>query len=88
MKRIMVRVNGSLAAALGTSRLTVQLPQAGTLADLLTDLAEQYPSCNEILARAVPMAGGKHLSPDTVLPASQEVALLMPIAGGSHCTLF
>lgn len=79
---ISVRVNGSLAEALGTSRLTVQLAQGATLASLVADLGERYPQSKGNLARAVPMVGGKHADRSHVLSDDQEIALLMPIAGG------
>ncbi|HZD11222.1 MAG TPA: MoaD/ThiS family protein [Candidatus Binatia bacterium] len=82
MKTVFVRLNGSLAEALGTSRLTVQLPEPATLADLIANLSKRHPSTVELLSRAVPVSGGKHLGATFVLPADQEVALLMPIAGG------
>ncbi len=80
--RVTVRVNGSLAAALGRSRLTVELPQRATLADLLSELSRRYPEHQELIYRAAPLTGGRHLSASTILTSSQEVALLMPIAGG------
>lgn len=82
MKTISVRVNGSLAETLGASRLTVQIPQQATVGDLVTDLARRHPATADMLARAVVVTGGKHIEPSTVLSDNQEVALLMPIAGG------
>lgn len=82
MKTIIVRVNGSLAEALGTSRLAVQAPSSATVGDLVSQLQKQHPGAADLFVRAVPVAGGKHLDPATELLHQQEIALLMPIAGG------
>ncbi|MFW6098052.1 MAG: MoaD/ThiS family protein [Chloroflexota bacterium] len=82
MKTISVRVNGSLVEMLGASRLTLQLPQQATVADLVQELSRRHPQTTDLLARAVAVAGGKHIEPSTVLTDNQEVALLLPIAGG------
>lgn len=82
MKTILVRVNGALAEALGTSRLAVQLPEQATAGDLVADLGHRHPATGDILTRAVVVTGGKHIAPSTILSDNQEVALLMPISGG------
>jgi molybdopterin converting factor small subunit len=82
MKTILVRVNGALAEALGTSRLGVQLPSSATVGDLIAHLQRQYPQAAELFSRAAPVASGKHLDPTAGLTHQQEIALLMPIAGG------
>ncbi len=80
--QITVRVNGSLASTLGTSRLTATLPDEATIDTLLTQLQQQYPDSAEILRISVPIIAGQHQLNDTVLYNGQEVALLVPIAGG------
>lgn len=77
-----VRVNGSLAEALGTSRLTVTLTPTATVADLLRDLRAQHPDHARLVSQAVIVSGGEHLGPTSVLTDNQNIALLMPIAGG------
>lgn len=82
MKTIFVRVNGALAEALGTSRLAVQLPSAATVGDLIDYLQSKHPQAAELFSRAAPVSSGKHLDPTAALTHQQEIALLMPIAGG------
>lgn len=77
-----VRVNGSLAEALGSSRHTIQVPQGATVSDLLDAFSAQHPGAADLISRAVAVAGGKHVAPATKLAENQEMALLMPIAGG------
>lgn len=82
MKTITVRVNGSLVEALGASRTTLQLPPTATVSDLVTALADRHPAAGDLLARAVVVMGGKHVERSAMLDDRQEIALLMPIAGG------
>lgn len=79
---ISVRVNGSLAELLGTSRLTMQVGEGQTLGSLVAELEKRFPHSKEMLARAVPMAAGRHTDYSYVFTREEEIALLMPIAGG------
>ena len=79
---ISVRVNGSLAQLLGTSRLTMQVVEGETLGSLVAELEERFPHSKEMLGRAVPMAGGRHTDHSYVFTQEEEIALLMPVAGG------
>ncbi|MCX6065345.1 MAG: MoaD/ThiS family protein [Chloroflexi bacterium] len=84
---IHVRFGSGLVLGNGLSRITVALyPSSGTMessatvADLLKYLREQYPVAP--LATAVAVINGEHVSLTTPLSDGQEVALLLPIAGG------
>ena len=80
--QITVRANGPLAQSLGVPRLYLSLPDDATIEHLLTTLREQHPDSAEILELAVPIIAGQHQSSTTTLKAGQEVALLIPVAGG------
>lgn len=77
-----VRFSAGLAPLVGNTRLQVNLDDQATLADLLTHLCRQYPDLKQKLNSAVFMAAGRHLSPVDPLTSEQEVALLLPVAGG------
>jgi molybdopterin synthase catalytic subunit/molybdopterin synthase sulfur carrier subunit len=79
---INVRINGELARDLGTARLQVAVAEPATLADLLEQLRQQYPRSRPKLESAIPFSVGQHLPPTASLADGQEVALLMPVAGG------
>ena len=79
---IQVRVNGALAQELGTVRLNVTFDEHPTVDDLLTVLCRQYPAAQAKFKQAVPIVAGQHLPKTTMLSDGQEVALLLPIAGG------
>ena len=80
--QIQTRLSGELAQLVGTPRLVVTLPPDATVADLVTQLRQQYPAAVQYLDTAVPIIAGRHVSPTELLTAGQEVALLLPIAGG------
>jgi molybdopterin converting factor small subunit len=79
---INVRVNGVLAQDMGTSRLRVQVEGVASVTDLLDELRLQYPESAQKLSQAIPIVDGQHLAPTADLADEQEVALLMPVAGG------
>ncbi len=77
-----VRLNGQLATTIGAPRLQLSLPDHASVAHLVALLAEQYPQAAALVARAIPVVDGRHVSAATPLAGAGEVALLMPIAGG------
>jgi len=79
---ISVRLNGELVRLAGRARMNIQLADSATVADLIDSLSKQEPTLADHLARAVPVVGGRHATSDQALADGQEVALLMPVAGG------
>ena len=80
--QITIRVNGSLLTSLGRPRLYVETAENTTVAELQQQLQREYPAQADSFRIAVPVAAGKHLTPETRLLANQEVAFLIPLAGG------
>ncbi|MCB0214560.1 MAG: MoaD/ThiS family protein [Anaerolineae bacterium] len=79
---IRVRLGAGLAPKAGNPRLTVTLDASATVADLVSYLREQEPTLAHKLNVAIPMVAGQHAAPSQLLQSGQEVALLMPVAGG------
>lgn len=77
---ILVRLGASLSLGNGMARATVTLAPGATVDDLLGCLLDQYPTLP--INTAVPVIGGESVSRTTSLFDGQEVALLLPIAGG------
>ncbi len=77
-----IRINGTLSQEIGSTRIQVDLQENATVNDLISQLAVRYPLAEATLQNAIPFAAGKHLSPETVLTSTTQLALLMPIAGG------
>jgi molybdopterin converting factor small subunit len=78
-----VRLGAGLATAAGTRRLSVTLPQGATVDTLLDRLAELEPGMASGLGSALPVVRGTHAERAHELTEGDEVALLIPVAGGS-----
>ena len=81
--KISVRLGAGLSNLAGRPRLVIELKEAATIADLLTYLKTEYPAIADRVDRTVPMISGRAVPPTEPLAAGQEVALLLPVAGGS-----
>ncbi len=79
---INVRMSLGLAKLAGNTRLRVMLDEGATVADLLDHLCSQYPALKQKLNIAVAIVSGRHATASQTLSHGQEVALLIPIAGG------
>ncbi len=80
--RIHARFNGGLIEIFGGARLTVSLPEGATLSELVHCLREHHPGASSGLGSALLILHGQHISPDEPLAEGQEVAFLLPVAGG------
>ena len=79
---VQVRLGSGLATAAGTRRLRVALPQDATVETLLDHLRRLEPAMAAGLDAALPVVGGVHASRRQRLSDGDEVALLIPVAGG------
>lgn len=77
-----IRINGLLAQEIGTTRLHVDVNPSTTIEALIQELKAKYPQSAETLQVAIPFVGGRHLDKTTTLKQGQQIALLMPAAGG------
>ncbi|GBL36904.1 hypothetical protein EMGBD1_05910 [Anaerolineaceae bacterium] len=82
--QIMVRLAGSLAERAGAPRIAVELPEPATVAAIIGELQRLHPQIAAVAASAIAVVAGRHASPDDVVNSSQEIALLLPVAGGSQ----
>ncbi len=80
---VRVRLSAGLAPTQGNSRLLITLAENATIADLLDHLCVKHPELALKISRAIPIIAGRHAAPSDHLTDSQEVALLLPAAGGS-----
>ena len=79
---INVRLSASLARLAGSSHLWLTLAQEATVADLFHHLRTHYPALDSKLNIAVAIISGRHTSPSQPLHDGDQVAILIPIAGG------
>lgn len=79
---IRVRLSAGLTPLVGNSRLSVSLSENATVTDLLDYLRAEYPALASKINSALPMISGRPVAPAHRLTEAQEVALLLPAAGG------
>jgi molybdopterin synthase sulfur carrier subunit len=80
---VQVRLGSGLATAAGIRRLRVELPGEATVDALLTRVGELEPAIAPALDSALPVVKGTHASRTQALTDGDEVALLIPVAGGA-----
>jgi len=81
--RVQVRLGAGLATAAGSRRLTVALPDDASVETLLAELGELEPELAAGLDSALPVVRGMHADRDQRLNDGDDVALLIPVAGGA-----
>ena len=82
--RVNIRLSGELATQAGRHRFTMSLAAGATVADLLVQLRQEYPQLWPRIVAAVPIISGKHVTQAESLADGQEIAFLLPIAGGNR----
>jgi molybdopterin converting factor small subunit len=80
--RIDIRLGSGLAQLAGGPRLEVDVAEGATVDDLLHRVAEARPALAPGLPSTLTVVRGSQVGADRVLQEGEEVALLMPVAGG------
>lgn len=80
--RVKIRLSGELATLAGRHRFSMAVADGATVGDLLDMLRQEYPELLPRLDIAVPIITGRHVTQAEPLADGQEVAFLLPIAGG------
>jgi molybdopterin synthase catalytic subunit/molybdopterin synthase sulfur carrier subunit len=80
--QVNIRLSGQLANLAGRHRFTIPLEDGATVGDLLTLLRQEQPQLWPTMDTAVPIISGRHVTPSEPLADGQEIAFLLPIAGG------
>lgn len=80
--RVKVRLSGGLARLVGLPRLQVEVEEQATVGILFRRLEEGYPFLAPHLPTAIAIVHGDHAGMERELAHDEEVALLVPVAGG------
>jgi molybdopterin converting factor small subunit len=80
--RVRVRLGAGLSRFADAPLLSVELAEGASVDDLLAALGSEQPGLAPALRSALPVLGGEHVERDKSLRAGDEVALLIPVAGG------
>jgi len=78
-----LRLGGGLARAARSVRLSLEMDDQATVADLLSLLTKNYPNLTSELEGAIVFVEGRHVGRAHQLLPDQELALVQPVAGGS-----
>jgi molybdopterin converting factor small subunit len=81
--RIRVRLGAGLSRFADAPLLSVDLAEGASVDDLLAALGTQQPSLEPALPSVLPVVAGTHAERSQRLHAGDEVALLIPVAGGA-----
>ena len=81
--RIRVRLGAGLSRFADAPLLSIDLADGASVDDLLAALGTQQPSLEPALPSVLPVRAGEHVEREQRLQAGDEVALLIPVAGGA-----
>jgi len=81
--RIRVRLGAGLSRFADAPLLSIDLAEGASVDDLLAALGAQQPSLEPALKSALPVLAGTHVEREQRLEPGDEVALLIPVAGGT-----
>ena len=84
--QIRVRLGAGLSRFAGSPLLALELPEGGSVEDLYAAIGERYPELAPALPSALPVVAGMHVERATARRPGDEVALLIPVAGGAGPT--
>jgi molybdopterin converting factor small subunit len=81
--RVRVRLGAGLSRFAEAPLLSIDLDEGSSVDDLLALLGTQQPSLEPALPSVLPVVAGAHVERYHRLHAGDEVALLIPVAGGA-----
>lgn len=80
--QVRVRFGAGLARLAGVPLLTLEVPDGMTVGGLFAYLGETHAGVAPALRSALPVVAGSHVERERPLEPGEEVALLIPVAGG------
>jgi len=80
--RVRVRLGAGLSRFADAPLLSLELAEGASVDDLLAALGAEQPALAPALQSVLPVVSGSHVERDQRLNAGDEVALLIPVAGG------
>jgi molybdopterin converting factor small subunit len=81
--RVRVRLGAGLSRFADAPLLSIELAEDARVDDLLATLGAEQPDLAPALPSVLPVVAGTHVERDQPLRAGDEVALLIPVAGGA-----
>jgi molybdopterin converting factor subunit 1 len=84
--RVTVKLFARFREVVGSSSLEREMAAGNRVADLLAELAEDFPQFPANSQRMIVAVNREFASRDTVLRGGDEVALFPPVSGGRTCS--
>ncbi len=81
--KLTVRLFAGLKQQLGADELVLEVPDICTCSDAKQHLLAQFPEAAPALASALVAVNRRYAQPNQLLAATDEVALIPPVSGGS-----
>jgi molybdopterin converting factor small subunit len=81
--RVRVRLGAGLSRFAEAPLLSIDLAEGASVDDLLVALGAEQPSLEPALPSVLPIVAGTHVERAQRLEPGDEVALLIPVAGGA-----
>jgi molybdopterin converting factor small subunit len=81
--RVRVRLGAGLSRFADAPLLSLDVAEGASVDDLLAALASEQPALAPALRSALPVLAGTQVEREQPLQAGDEVALLIPVAGGA-----
>jgi len=81
--RVSVRLGAGLSNVAGRPRLQMEVPEGTTVGDVLRRVGEEHPSLGDGLDAALTVVDGSQADAGRPLAEGEEIALLLPVAGGA-----
>jgi molybdopterin converting factor small subunit len=80
--QVRVRLGPGLARLAAAPIVALELDEGATVADACRRLAAEQPALDRALGAALPVVSGVHAERERPLRPGDELALLIPVAGG------
>ena len=85
---VSLRFFASLREAVGQKEMRFEVDDGATVEDLKARLSSSYPNLGPIMPRVVCAIDDEYVSPDERLRDGANVALIPPVSGGAHPSLY
>ena len=80
---VAIRLFARFRELAGDDVLQVSLPERATVSDLISTVMSLHPDWSELLLRSAVAVNDDYASLDRILVATDDIALIPPVSGGS-----
>ena len=81
--QVRIRLGSGISRLAPASLISIELPDGADVEGAFREIGERYPDLAPALPSALPVVAGRHVLKTQTLHNGDEVALLIPVSGGS-----